>query len=143
MRLIVIALILLFNLNIQAQSPIGVWVNLNGDDEAQSHIEVFELDGKLFGKVIKLLPDAKITHCKRCKGKDKGASLLDIYLLRDLSKNGDSWGSGMILDPSKGKEYKCKIWLDNKNTLNVRGYIGAPVFGKTHKWFRLEDYSVE
>ena len=124
---------------LNAQSPIGIWKSVDDSDgEAKSHIEIFEKDNKLHGKVVKLLDDADITHCNKCKGEDKGKSLLDILILSNLEQDDDKWGSGKILDPAKGKEYSCQISLSDDNTLKVRGYIGNPLFGRTQYWYRVE-----
>ena len=48
------------------------------------------------------------------------------------------WESGSILDPDNGKTYRCKIRLTNggKN-LDVRGYVGISLFGRTQTWNRI------
>lgn len=121
-----------------AQSPIGIWKNIDDDDgKAKSHIEIYQEDGKLYGKVIKLLPAATITTCIKCKGEKKDAPILDMIILRDLVENGKKWEDGRILDPKKGKEYRCNIALEDENTLKIRGFIGNPVFGRTQYWYRV------
>lgn len=46
------------------------------------------------------------------------------------------WVDGNIYDPKVGKEYSCKMKLKDNNTLEVRGYIGVSVFGRTDTWTR-------
>ncbi len=46
------------------------------------------------------------------------------------------WENGNIYDPKTGKEYSCKIELKDKNTIEVRGYIGISLFGRTDTWTR-------
>ena len=140
MRVLLALIFTLGSLSLAGQSPIGVWKSVDDTDgKAKSHIEIFEHDGMLHGKVIKLLPNATITHCHKCKGDKKGASLIDMVILKDLKSSEDAWVNGLILDPAKGKEYKCKISLKDENTLNVRGYIGKPLFGRTQYWYRVTD----
>ena len=123
----------------QAQTPIGVWKNLDDEDgREKSHIEVYERNGKLFGKVIKLLPAATITKCDACSGDKKGKSLIGMEILWNLSKSGKVWDDGEILDPKNGKVYTCKIELDGKDKLKVRGYVGVSLLGRTQTWFRVK-----
>jgi uncharacterized protein (DUF2147 family) len=120
-----------------SQSVVGIWKNIE-KDEIQSHIEVYESDGKLYAKVIELFPTSKVTHCEKCHGDDKGASLMDIFLFRDMVLEDDKWVDGKILDPRSGKEYACHIELKDANTLKIRGYVGNPLFGKTFYWHRVQ-----
>lgn len=139
--LVLIAFILLSTISF-SQSPLGIWKNIDDEDgEEKSHIEIYEVDGLLFGKVVKLLPKATITHCNKCKGSRKGLSLINMIILNGLEKNGDKWSGGKILDPGKGKEYHCQISLKDANTLKVRGYIGKPIFGRTQYWYRVNSHN--
>lgn len=133
------SLLVLFSILSYGQSPVGIWKNLDDEDgEAKSHIEIYESDGMLHGKVIKLLPAATLTHCKKCKGDKKNAPIEGMVIMWDLKKNGDSYDEGKIIDPKKGKEYGCKISLANEDELDVRGYLKFSVFGRTQKWYRVK-----
>lgn len=122
-----------------AQSPVGIWKNLDDEDgKEKSHIEIYEQNGKLRGKVIKLLPAATITKCDACTGANKGKSLVGMDILWDLVKTGKVWDKGEILDPKKGKIYSCKIELEGKDKLKVRGYVGVSMFGRTQTWYKVK-----
>lgn len=122
-----------------SQSPIGIWKNLDDEDgKEKSHIEIYEKNGKLRGKVIKLLPAATITKCDACTGANKGKSLVGMDILWDMTKEANAWDNGEILDPKKGKVYACKMELDGKDKLKVRGYIGVSMFGRTQTWYRVK-----
>jgi uncharacterized protein (DUF2147 family) len=47
------------------------------------------------------------------------------------------WKDGTIYDPKTGKEYSCKAEMKKNNVLEVRGYIGVSVFGRTDTWTRM------
>ena len=50
----------------------------------------------------------------------------------------NEWGNGYIIDPKNGEIYHCKMTIDpDGNTLQVRGYIGIPLFGRTQTWTRI------
>ena len=70
-------------------------------------------------------------------GKEK--SHIEIYEHKGkLRKNGNIWEGGQILDPKKGKIYDCKIEMDGKDKLNVRGFMGVSIFGRTQVWYKVK-----
>ena len=130
---------LLLSFFIYAQSPIGIWKNLDDEDgREKSHIEIYEQNGTLRGKVIKLLPAATITKCDKCTGANKGKSLVGMDILWDPKKTRKVWEGGEILDPKKGKVYDCKIELDGTDKLKVRGFVGVSMFGRTQIWYKVK-----
>jgi uncharacterized protein (DUF2147 family) len=63
----------------------------------------------------------------------------DLVILSGLTKVGDEYVGGQILDPGNGKVHRSKLRLtDNGTTLSVRGYIGAPMLGRSQTWVRQE-----
>jgi uncharacterized protein (DUF2147 family) len=113
-------------------SPVGVWETI--DDETHkptAHVEIWEKDGKYFGKIVKLLVDPPDTLCTKCEGARKNQRVLGMTILWDLKKDDDEYSGGRILDPKNGKTYRCKIWREG-NTLKVRGYLF--IFYRTQKW---------
>lgn len=124
----------------QGQSPIGTWQNVDDEDgKPKSHIEIYEENGKLYGKVIKLLPGATLTHCKKCKGSRKNQAIEGMVILWDLHDHGNYYDGGTILDPKKGKEYGCKISMASDDVLDVRGYLKLSIFGRTQQWYRVKE----
>lgn len=122
-----------------SQNAIGIWKNLDDSDgKEKSHIEIYEHNGKLRGKVIKLLPSATITKCDQCTGDKKGKSLVGMDILWDMVKVGNKWEKGEILDPKSGKIYSCKIELDGKDKLKVRGFMGVSILGRTQTWYKVK-----
>jgi len=135
-------LFLFFILNVSnlfSQSPVGIWKNLDDEDgKEKSHIEIYELNGMLRGKVVKLLPSATITKCNACTGANKGKTLVGMDILWGLKKAGKNWDEGQIMDPKNGKIYDCKVELKGTDKLNVRGYMGVSMFGRTQTWLRVK-----
>ncbi|WP_235298492.1 DUF2147 domain-containing protein [Portibacter marinus] len=129
----------LFVLALSAQSPVGVWKTIDDETgDAKSHVEIYEKDGKFYGKVVKLLPAATTEVCGPCPGERAGKSLIDMDILWDLEPYKDYWSYGSIIDPAKGKIYKASVWLEDDNTLKVRGYVGVSVLGRNQNWYRVE-----
>jgi uncharacterized protein (DUF2147 family) len=116
-------------------SPVGVWKTIDDESgKAKSHVKIYERDGKLYGKVTKLLlrPGAK---CDACEGDDKGKPIEGMVVVWGLKQDGDEWEGGKIFDPKKGKTYRCKMWIEG-GKLKVRGYAGP--FFRTQTWHRIK-----
>lgn len=62
--------------------------------------------------------------------------ILGIPIVRWLRFERSEWLDGRLYSPRQGTSYAAKAWLENADTLKVRGYIGTPFFGKTVTWFR-------
>lgn len=121
-------------------SPVGVWRTI--DDEtgkANSHIKIWEKNGKIYGEIIKLIdPDEENPVCDECSGKLHNKPVLGMVIIRGLSKDGDKWSGGTILDARNGKTYKVYVKVQaGGNKLKVRGYIGFALIGRTKYWYRL------
>ncbi len=72
--------------------------------------------------------------------KFKTQKLNGIRTLKDFTYKGkNTWSNGTIYDPENGKTYQCIITLADKNTLDVRGYIGIRLLGRTDVWKRYEE----
>lgn len=125
-----------------AQSIKDKWITI--DDETgveKSVVQIYEEDGKLFGKIVQFLeegaePDAK---CMHCEGEMKGKKLMGFNVLRNFKKEGDEYVDGIIIDPEKDKEYEAKFWVDEEDSsiLKLRGYVSF--FYKTITWKRYTD----
>ena len=118
----------------------GKWKTMDDEtNQAKSHVEIYEKDGKYFAKIVELLdPTKRNSLCEACQEKDdrKNQKIEGMEIVRHLEEVGDEYKHGKILDPKNGKEYNCKIWLDEKNNLKVRGYIG--VFYRTQTWYKID-----
>ncbi len=134
-------LIIILALSLNAQSITGKWKTI--DDETgkpKSIVEIYKKDGKLYGKIVKLInPEKENPKCTSCTDYRKNKPIVGMTIITGLKQDGNEWeGDDAILDPKSGKIYDCKIWLDedNPNILNVRGYIGF--FFRTQTWHRVK-----
>ena len=124
-----------------ASSPLGRWKTIDDiTGKAKSIVLIWEENGKLFGKVQRLVnPDPKNPNprCEDCSGDQKGKPVVGLQILQNLSKDGNNWSGGTILDPATGKIYKCLVSvLDGGAKLKVRGFIGVSLLGRTQYWQR-------
>ena len=121
-------------------SPIGVWETVDDNTgEAKSHVRIWERGGKLYGKIVKLLRVADDAVCDNCRGNKKNQPLLGMMIMWNLEKSDDGWyDDGRIMDPDNGKTYRCKIKVTSGGRkLDVRGYLGISLFGRTQTWNRV------
>ncbi len=141
MKNIVLFLFLAIPIVINAQENIsGTWQAIDDKDgEPSSYIQIQETNGTLTGTVVKIFDVDEGALCELCKGDKKNQPVLGMNILYNMKKNGKSWSGGKILDPENGKDYKCKIHLEDANTMKVRGYIGIPALGRTQTWYRVQD----
>ncbi|MEQ9302179.1 MAG: DUF2147 domain-containing protein [Cyclobacteriaceae bacterium] len=108
------------------QSITGKWKTI--DDETgkpRSIVDVYEKDGKVFGKIIELFrsPDEDPDpDCEECTDHRKGKKVIGMEIISDMKAKGDEYVDGEILDPEDGKIYRCKLWVE-EGTLKVRGYV--------------------
>ena len=134
-------LILLFTVYINAQTVIGKWNSRDENTgEVDSVIEVYEKNGKVFGKIIDIIDQKnKVALCTLCTGSKKDKPVLGLHILYKLEHNGNQkWSGGYGLDPRKGNYFNVYIKLINPNKLKIRGYAGIPLFGKTVYWERVQ-----
>ncbi|MUP47101.1 DUF2147 domain-containing protein [Gramella sp. BOM4] len=121
------------------QEVTGKWTNFNEDGEPNSIIRVFEKNGEIFGEVERILREEDRDRvCTKCEGDLKNKPIEGMVIMWGLEKEGDEYVDGNVVDPKTGKEYRCKIWIDedNPDVLNVRGYVS--LFYKTRTWERAE-----
>jgi uncharacterized protein (DUF2147 family) len=117
----------------------GLWKTIGDRDGTEkSIVEIYEKEGKIYGKVVKLLPAAAHTTCERCPGEMKDRPITGMVVLKDLKKTPKGANDGKAIDPSSGKTYNCFIELENPDKLKLRGYIGVPTVGRTQYWYRVK-----
>lgn len=124
-------------------SPTGLWKNVDDvSGKPRALIRITESNGVLQGKIEKVFPaptEAPNPTCDKCEGTNKNAPVVGLVILSGLTKEGDEYVGGQILDPDNGKAYRSKLRLtDNGKTLSVRGYIGVPMLGRSQTWLRQE-----
>lgn len=114
---------------------LGVWLN----EDKDAKVEVYKSGDKYFGKLIwgkeMYEADGK-TSRKDVKNKDgnlKSRNLRDLVMLSDFVFRDGVWDKGEIYDPVSGNTYSCTIKLKG-NKLDIRGYLGISLFGRTTVW---------
>ena len=124
-------------------SPVGMWKTLDDKTgEARSLIKVWTEKGELLGRIEKLYQkpgENPNPLCDKCSDENKDKPIIGMKVMWGLKKDGDEWNGGHILDPDDGKIYKCKVQVvDGGKKLEVRGFIGFALIGRTQTWVRAE-----
>ena len=116
----------------------GKWIQSNDEDIAKSILNLYIDNNKLYAQVYEIIDiDNKKAVCEECTGKNKDKPIEGMVIVEGLTFEDDNWQDGKILDPNNGKYYKCYIEIIDKNTINVRGYIGISFFGRSQIWKRV------
>jgi uncharacterized protein (DUF2147 family) len=121
----------------QTDGVLGCWKSVDEKTNKVKSTVCFTLDKKtgiMSGKITKLHnPTTPNPKCDNCEGARKGKPILGMTIVWGMKKADDRWEGGRILDPQKGKTYRCAIWREGK-VLKVRGYVA--IFHRTQTWIK-------
>lgn len=122
----------------KADDIIGIWLT---DGKEPAKIQVYKTGEKYYGKIIWLKnPIENGKQRVDANNPDKAKRInpiVGLIMLTGFKFNGDDeWKGGDIYDPESGKTYSSYMYLKDKNTIKVRGYIGISLFGRTETWSR-------
>ncbi len=151
----------------QVGSPVGVWQTVDDESgKPKALVRITEEDGRLSGRIEKLLTERRAAPssvgplggragqspalgaappsrpdpvCEHCTDERKDQPIVGMTILKGLKASDVGWEGGEILDPNNGKTYRAKARLsDDGSRLEVRGFIGVALFGRTQTWIRQE-----
>jgi uncharacterized protein (DUF2147 family) len=120
----------------------GIWESGNG----KARVKVDKISNKFYGRIVWLKEpiDPETGKPKVDKNNEdesqRNVPLKGYRMLKDFTydEKNKEWIDGTIYDPESGSLYSCVIKMKNKNTLDIRGYIGVKTLGRTDEWKRLE-----
>ena len=123
---------------VQEKDILGVWLTTDG----KAHIEIFQCGEQYCGKIVWLSEPLEDGQPKRDKENPddtlRNRPILGLVLMRDFTYEGDAtWSGGTVYDPESGDEYRGKMTLQDAKTLDLRGYVLLPLFGRTETWTRV------
>lgn len=110
----------------------GQWLN----PEKDGKVEIYEASGKYYGKLVWMKEpyeaDGK-TPRKDTKNKDaklRERPVMNMVILTNFKFENGKWVDGEVYDPKSGKTYSSIMTLKG-DKLELRGYIGTPLLGRT------------
>lgn len=125
----------------QGDKLVGVWK----PSEGTALVKIDKIGNKFYGRIVWLKePNDENGEPKTDKNNPdeslRSTPLKGYRILKDFVYDAEEniWKDGTIYDPKNGSTYNCKIELKDENTIEVRGYIGTSVFGRTDVWSRMQ-----
>ncbi len=123
----------------------GVWLN----QEKDAKIEIYKCGERYCGRVVWLkdpnypegskegMPGTpKLDHNNPNPNLRK-TPIIGLIIVHNFTyTGGNKWAVGTVYDPKNGKTYRGRMTLVSPNQLNLRGYVGIPLFGRTATWTR-------
>lgn len=138
MKHLILVILLTLPALLFSQSVTRQWKTIDDNTgKARSVVEIYEREGKIFGKVIKTFTQPGENAdpiCTECEDHRKDQKIIGMEIITDLkySKKDNEYHKGEILDPDNGNIYDCRIWIDEEGNLKVRGYL--LFFYRTQTW---------
>ncbi len=133
-------------LSAQAQmSPLGLWRSI--DDETNQPKAEIRITQNAVGGLSGVVERSLLTipspepNCNLCTDDRKGKPKIGLEIIRGGQQSDGKavWEGGKILDPENGKNYSLRLTpIEGGKKLEVRGYIGAPLLGRTQTWIRVQ-----
>ena len=118
--------------NSGADAILGEWLS----QEKDGKIVIFKQGDLYFGKISWGKASGK-KDVKNPEEKLRSRDLLGAVILKNFKFTGSSWENGTIYDPNSGKTYDCILKIkDGNKTLDLRGFVGVAMFGRTSTWTR-------
>ena len=122
-------------------SPIGAWKTIDDvSGKIKALVEIRPVGGELQGRILHVFNEPGEDPnpvCNKCTDDRHGQPVNGMTIITGLHADGDVYDGGYILDPDSGTLYRAKIHLINGGQqLEVRGYIGLSLFGRTQVWQR-------
>jgi uncharacterized protein (DUF2147 family) len=129
-------------------TAVGLWEQVDEKSgQAESWFKISERNGVYVGNIVKMFPkpgDDENWVCDKCEGDERGKPVLGLALIKNMQRNGLSYENGTIMDPRDGKVYRALMRLSpDGQKLEVRGYLGISLFGRSQVWNRLPDNALK
>ena len=123
-----------------ADAILGEWLT----EEGKAKVEIYSCEDSYCGKIVSLKepknPDG--TNKRDINNPDenlRSRTIVGTNILTGLRYEGEGeWEDGEIYDPESGKTYSCRLELEDQNTLEVRGFIGLSLLGRSQTWTRTQ-----
>jgi uncharacterized protein (DUF2147 family) len=141
-----VAVVATTSVPLRAADPtaVGLWEQVDENSgKPESWFKIVERNGAYEGNIVKIFQkpgEDENWVCAKCEGAEKGAPVLGLALIKGMKRNGMSYEDGTIMDPRDGSIYRALMKLSpDGQKLEVRGYLGISLFGRSQVWNRLPD----
>lgn len=121
---------------------VGLWRTIDDvTGKPRGLVRIYESNGEFLGKIERGLAaeDHSAAVCTKCTDARKNQPFFGMVILSGLRREGSEYVGGEVLDPDSGKVYRARVRLEEGGRqLNMRGYIGIELFGRSQTWVREE-----
>lgn len=141
--LVAVACICAAGLASAQMTPVGAWHTVDDvTKEIKSLVVISDVGGSLNGRIEKLLRKEANQNavCDKCQDDRKDKRILGLEIIRGAKKSEgkDVWEGGKVLDPESGAIYSARLTpIDGGQKLEMRGFVGMPMLGRTQTWLRV------
>jgi uncharacterized protein (DUF2147 family) len=124
---------------------LGVWNN----QEKDAKIEILKCGEKYCGRIVWLkepnypegskdgTPGSPRVDRHNPRPELRTTPTIGLRIANDFTyAGGNRWADGTVYDPKNGKTYSGKMTLASPNQLDLRGFIGISLLGRTTSWTR-------
>ena len=123
-------------------SPVGHWQTVDDKTGAgRGTVRIYEEGGEIFARIASAAkPEENNEICDKCTDFRKNQPVIGMVIVRHMKWNGKEYDGGDILDPDTGTVYRCRMRLTGGGAkLQVRGFVGVSLFGRTQTWTRIAE----
>ena len=125
-------------------SAVGLWEQVDEKTgKPESWFKITERNGAYEGNIVKIFfkpGEDENWVCDKCEGTERGKPVLGLALIKGMQRSGNAYENGTIMDPRDGAVYRALMKLSpDGQKLEVRGFLGISLFGRSQVWNRLPD----
>ena len=124
----------------ESATPAGLWLARDEDGIATGYIRIMESQGVFTGIIENSAhPEKQEKTCSECRDERKNQKLIGMVMMRNVKAQDGIFVGDEILDPFTGNTYRVRLKLLEHNKMEIRGYIGITLLGRTQIWERAEN----
>jgi uncharacterized protein (DUF2147 family) len=117
---------------------IGTWQNEDG----RARVEIYKSGHLFYGKLVWLKEPLKNgkpkLDWKNPNPAKQSRPVIGLMIMRGfMCESYHVWAKGKIYDPESGNDYSCRLHLLGMNRLEVHGFVGISIIGRTDTWVRV------
>jgi hypothetical protein len=130
-------------------SAAGLWEQYDDDGRREGWFLIFEKTRGVYeGAIVKMFlkpgEDPNTLRCTKCAGEQKNQPSLGLVIIKGMQRQGRAYENGSILDPRDGQVWSARMEVSpDGRQLEVRGFLGVALFGKSQIWKRLPDNALQ
>ena len=138
MKKLLVLLSLFASISGFAQNKTGDIIGTYMNPDADAILKIYETSGKYFGKLIWTKNSNNLDSNNPDVSK-RSQKRLGLVIMNNFKFDGDdTWDSGTIYDPKNVKTYDCKVTRDAKGNIDIRGFVGISLLGRTSHFNKVD-----